>query len=566
MIDKEKWWNPGMTQHDIDKILSCELFKNIDRDKFPANRSLDDIICEHTRIIDYNFGELIIRAGDYGNSAFLVLEGNIDIILPTDNSDKMFGHSTPQPTNWFKEIAKLWKNPAHPEVRHVQSNISNTLDIQSDIDRHRVFIKNYSKILDQLKNSELKCVSDRTVGDIVGETAALSRTPRSEHIIAASDCTLLEIRWQGLSTLQKFNDEFRLRVDSLYRKNSLDALRTLPIFSKLAEDELDQVIANSLFESYGEFAWHDDYKKNVEQDSSELLNNETLIVAEGDYADGLLCIRSGIARVSHKYHNGHHVLKYLNKGDTFGLDEMIYNWKNGAETPLVTSLYAVGYTDVLRVPSHIIEQYVLPKMPTLEVSNHLLELESLSRKNKNYAKDLRLSDGMLDFMSDYRYINGSASMLIDLDRCIRCDECVNACAVGHNNNPRFNRHGRRYDHFMVANACMHCHDPVCMIGCPTGAIHREPGGQIAINDNTCIGCSTCADSCPYENIRMVNARGEDGELMTDVLSHKPVIKATKCDLCVGQLGGPACVRACPHDALNRIDFFALSTLIDKWDQ
>ncbi len=98
-------------------------------------------------------------------------------------------------------------------------------------------------------------------------------------------------------------------------------------------------------------------------------------------------------------------------------------------------------------------------------------------------------------------------MLIDLDRCVRCDECVVACARAHDNNPRFNRHGRRHDHYMVANACMHCMDPVCMIGCPTGAIHRSSaGGQVVINDLTCIGCSTCANSCPYDNIRMVEAR------------------------------------------------------------
>jgi Fe-S-cluster-containing dehydrogenase component/CRP-like cAMP-binding protein len=562
MIDKEKWWGPRMTEQDIKNILACEIFNKIDQDKFPSSRSLESIICEHTRLVDFKVGEVVVRAGDYGNSAFLIIDGNVDIILPTNSSDKIFGHPVSQPTNWFKEIAKLWKNSVYPEVRDYQNNASNTLDIQVDHDRHRVFIKNYSKIIEQLKKSVIR----RTSGDITGEIAALSRSPRTAHIIASTDSQLLEIRWQGLHTLRKFNDEFRQKVDMLYRKNSLDALRILPLFSNLEKHEQDQVIEHSLFESYGEFSWQDDYKKDVEQESSDLLKNETLIVAEGDYADGLLFIRSGIARVSNKYNHGHRVLKYLNKGDTFGLEVMIHNWKNKDSIPLATSLYAVGYTDVLRVPYHIIEQFVLPKMSSSEIDKNLLELETISSENKDYAKDLRISDGMLDFMSDYRYINGSASMLIDLDRCIRCDDCVNACAVGHNNNPRFNRHGRRYDHFMVANACMHCHDPVCMIGCPTGAIHREPSGQIAINDDTCIGCSTCANSCPYDNIRMISARDEMGEFMTDEMSQKPVIKATKCDLCVDQIGGPACVRACPHDALTRIDFLALSTLIDKWDQ
>jgi Fe-S-cluster-containing hydrogenase component 2 len=102
-----------------------------------------------------------------------------------------------------------------------------------------------------------------------------------------------------------------------------------------------------------------------------------------------------------------------------------------------------------------------------------------------------------------------------------------------------------------------------MIGCPTGAIHRELEGQVVINDNICIGCSTCANSCPYENIKMVQARNAEGEFSQDAMSLRQVVKASKCDLCVDQLDGPACQRACPHDALKRIDLFELSTLIKE---
>ncbi|MBT4042948.1 MAG: 4Fe-4S dicluster domain-containing protein, partial [Rhodospirillaceae bacterium] len=138
--------------------------------------------------------------------------------------------------------------------------------------------------------------------------------------------------------------------------------------------------------------------------------------------------------------------------------------------------------------------------------------------------------------------------------CVRCDDCVVACARAHDNNPRFNRHGLRHDHYMVANACMHCMDPVCMIGCPTGAIHRSSaGGQVVINDMTCIGCATCANSCPYDNIRMVEVRDASGAFIRDTVTKAPIVKATKCDLCLDQPGGPACQRACPRDALKRVD-------------
>jgi Fe-S-cluster-containing dehydrogenase component len=168
--------------------------------------------------------------------------------------------------------------------------------------------------------------------------------------------------------------------------------------------------------------------------------------------------------------------------------------------------------------------------------------------------DRLIDPGLLEFLVEHRFINGTATMLMDLDRCVRCDDCVVACARAHDNNPRFNRHGRRHDHYMVANACMHCMDPVCMIGCPTGAIHRSSaGGQVVINDTTCIGCATCASSCPYDNIRMVEVRDASGAFIRDAVTNAPIIKATKCDLCLDQPGGPACQRACPHDALKRVD-------------
>jgi Fe-S-cluster-containing hydrogenase component 2 len=40
-----------------------------------------------------------------------------------------------------------------------------------------------------------------------------------------------------------------------------------------------------------------------------------------------------------------------------------------------------------------------------------------------------------------------------------------------------------------------------MIGCPVGSIHRGDNGQILIED-WCIGCSLCADNCPYGSIQM----------------------------------------------------------------
>jgi Fe-S-cluster-containing dehydrogenase component len=115
---------------------------------------------------------------------------------------------------------------------------------------------------------------------------------------------------------------------------------------------------------------------------------------------------------------------------------------------------------------------------------------------------------------------------------------------------------------MVANACMHCADPVCMIGCPTGAIFRiAVGGQVVINPQTCIGCKSCSNNCPYEAIRRVEVRDPDGEVHLDQ-DLKPILKATKCDLCVEQHTGPACQLACPHGALERINLHEPNALAE----
>ena len=108
-----------------------------------------------------------------------------------------------------------------------------------------------------------------------------------------------------------------------------------------------------------------------------------------------------------------------------------------------------------------------------------------------------------------------------------------------------------------------------MIECPTGAISRKlDDGEVDINDETCIGCSSCSKNCPYDAIRMVEIRDHQGQFLRDrtVASRAPITKATKCDLCVDQKGGPACERACPHDAMIRIDMNDVETLAQWHNQ
>jgi hypothetical protein len=86
--------------------------------------------------------------------------------------------------------------------------------------------------------------------------------PRTATIFAEKDATLLEIRWQGLREIRRFDDGFRTMIDHRYRKNALLVhLRETELFANLSEDVLAKVAAATLFETYGAFDWHVSYQK-----------------------------------------------------------------------------------------------------------------------------------------------------------------------------------------------------------------------------------------------------------------------------------------------------------------
>lgn len=87
-------------------------------------------------------------------------------------------------------------------------------------------------------------------------------------------------------------------------------------------------------------------------------------------------------------------------------------------------------------------------------------------------------------------------------------------------------------------ACNHCAEPACMLGCPAAAYHRdEATGAVLLDPDKCMGCRYCSWVCPYDAPRYDEAAG--------VMS--------KCTFCSHRLAAgdePACIEACPTDALT----------------
>jgi len=541
-----------MTMDVVARLLTIEPFSKIDPDRFVTPVTLDGVLLNDTRLVRFQPGDVVVRHGDYGASAFLILTGEVGVVAG-DGLKVFLGQPEPKRRQWFAGLRRTLLRKRGREVRDEDSlRPAEGVGVRGAGAHVRIFLQDVSAILDRFGAGHLK------QGDLFGELAALGRTARAATVFATTEVELLEIRWQGLRELLRRDPQLKCHIDELYRRNALlTHLRATALFSHLTDDELRDVKESVKFERHGDFDWYGSYKRMRGAGASERLADEPLIAEEGTYPDGVILVRSGYIRVSKKHGSGERTVSYLGRGQWYGLDEIAESWGKDEQVPMKRSLRGVGYTDVLRVPTSVVETYVLKRLDAAAIAQlkRVGGDADLSDDDAGAQEAVRLakSTTLLEFLVENRFINGSAAMVIDLDRCVRCDDCVRACASTHDNNPRFLRRGPKIDHYMVASACMHCYDPVCMIGCPTGAISRDQKeGQVIINEPICIGCGTCAGNCPYENIRMVEVRDRSGKYVLGE-NQLPIVKATKCDLCADLIAGPSCQRACPHDALVRID-------------
>jgi Fe-S-cluster-containing hydrogenase component 2 len=215
------------------------------------------------------------------------------------------------------------------------------------------------------------------------------------------------------------------------------------------------------------------------------------------------------------------------------------------DQPWPFSLTALEHVELVKLSRDRVKE-ILAQFPDVEA--RLWETMTTRLKQVGHSVGKPLSAQPLQFAMDSGLIHGESVLLINLETCTRCDECVRACADAHDGMPRFVREGVKFRNFSVPIACYQCTDPVCMIGCPTGAITRPLGTlEVTINKDTCIGCKSCFRRCPWENIMMVPAPERS-------VPGKEALIASKCDLCVGRNDGPACVQMCPHGAAVRVNF------------
>ncbi len=168
-------------------------------------------------------------------------------------------------------------------------------------------------------------------------------------------------------------------------------------------------------------------------------------------------------------------------------------------------------------------------------------------------------------------------MAFDIEKCIGCGLCVEACKT-ENNVPKGSTYFRtwieRYiikkpqtgsgdsrgetivdspnggmngfppslvpreeilKSFFVPKLCNLCEHSPCVQACPVGATFDSPDGVVLVDPKYCVGCGFCIQACPY-GCRFLNPETKTAE---------------KCTLCYHRITRglkPACVEICPTEA------------------
>ncbi|MBC8008543.1 MAG: oxidoreductase, partial [Burkholderiales bacterium] len=85
-LDRPKRWDAPFStdtsEADVARVLRYSPFREMKLESFPRSAALPDILRNDTAIRTFAKGEIIVREGDYGTSAFLILQGAARVVLP----------------------------------------------------------------------------------------------------------------------------------------------------------------------------------------------------------------------------------------------------------------------------------------------------------------------------------------------------------------------------------------------------------------------------------------------------------------------------------------------------
>jgi Fe-S-cluster-containing dehydrogenase component/CRP-like cAMP-binding protein len=479
----------------------------------------DQRVGPYARLLVYDPGEEIIREGDWGGNSFYVLvDGNLDAYVKNDQGvNSKVGEIKPQHT--FGEMSVLAGQPRNATVVVSGAAVARVLEIQRPALRLLRKLEAFGRSLDE---NYRRYGLDRTLTDVQRAT----RNSFSPELLG------------------RLKDATRFAV---YAKDHV-------LFRE--GDPADRLIF---------------IKSGWTRRVSGLATNRGLarsLASEPVLAEGLMELGQDVG------------LDFLGAGNWLGLDAVFSEdqstWAYTATTMARTEVLEIAIPHLRANPALV--KMISEHFPQFSVADDQPPEPPPDRRSMA-AAGKEIATGIVD---------GTNLLVMDMDLCIRCGNCSLACHKVHGQS-RLLRRGihisrpvkpksQSTQHVLLPSVCLHCQDPECLTGCPTGAIARFSGGQIDINPQTCIGCADCATQCPFNAISMVPRKPDappPPRLLGTVKSWlslsppkepPPVTEtenllAVKCNLCENTPLNPpnakraaySCQENCPTGALVRVN-------------
>lgn len=478
-------------------------------------------------------------------------------------------------------INRLRKQPMLNDQRLIPDNYLHHLLIDSavrilqpgeTIIEEGTYGRNLYLILDGHVNLSARGIHDQdipvailSVGEYIGEYGMLTGQTYTTTARALSVCVMLVVPEQVMQRLMELVPAVHTFFEQLNDAHSLEAImQRLTLFQGIAATDILYLIEQTQIRHY-------DREEILFQEENGRPARETLHIL----LEGFVKVSSQRGRQQAR------IIAYRQRGDYFvgGLDLL------GDGRPVQAS--AITRVTVAEVSRSalltIFRRY--PEVwrrfdQRLQQYRDSVALSQSAENEASASLDALVGDGVVE---------GNEVLVIDLDKCVHCNECEEACARRHGYS-RMNRKGMVTGNISIASACRQCQDPVCLL-CSRAGIGRRPSGEVYITES-CIGCGICAERCPYDNIEIVTVgavaappepttwqrfsnfftKGTGKEYgrkqlpmlqsnaapgllnsMRSLAEHEEIRKkvAVKCDLCAGY-NNQACVQACPVSAVVRV--------------
>lgn len=392
-------------------------------------------------------------------------------------------------------------------------------------------------------------------GTWFGESSAHSHQPALATCRAMGDATVALIESRLLSRLYAEDEAIRQRIDEGYRDTLPLQLRASSLCRDLDDAALLQLQRSAELQTYEEGAE---------------------IAAAGEPAEVVWLVRAGAVACVVPADGGERTIAFYKGNATFG--------EHAVATPGRTwpaTYRALTRCSLVALPRTAFDALAEgARALVARAANRLVGADEVAAAGDDPTVGGSLLDE-LHVMVERESVKGGRALVIDRQKCVRCNMCVESCVATHADGvPRLSKVGTTVatDETLVT-ACYHCDVPQCMLSCEYAAIRRDAQGRIRFEYDSCVGCASCIDGCPYGVIRLVEPAPPPPPIESALArlpffgrwfrqpTPEPLAAATgscgaggkvsqvtgktvKCDLCAG-MPFEACVYNCPTSAITR---------------